>query len=320
MSPPPDGPRKGLSGFWLVGTTVVIYAASVLAGTSLIVGIFLPLLLTLIALQYNLRALAVILALFLVGVLIVHRTEIQLLTEFGVLVLGLGVLVPFGWGWVSFPTTLWLASVVQLAGLAMVAVGAWWLGGSSPGDWVVANFNQSAELFLARAREEALAPESQAALNQLIDSLRRMVRQTYPVLLFINLAVVNLINLQFLQPVLVTMQPGRALYLFPRGWRLPSRLHWLLLLCGVAFVTGGGAVQVGAINGVLLLAFLYLLQGFGLLAHFLGRVRVPVLLRTLLYGILILSFQVYPLLVVAGVAEGIFDLRHLRRPAAGDGG
>ena len=118
----------------------------------------------------------------------------------------------------------------------------------------------------------------------------------------------------------VSMQPGRTLYLFPRGWRLPSRLHWLLLLCGVAFVTGGGAVQVGAINGVLLLAFLYLLQGFGLLAHFLGRVRVPVLLRTLLYGILILSFQVYPLLVIAGVAEGIFDFRRLRGPPGDAGG
>ena len=96
MAPPSDGPPKGLSGFWLVGTTVVIYAASVLAGTSLIVGIFLPLLLTLIALQYNLRALGVILALFLVGVLVVHRTDVQLLTELGVLVLGIGVLIPFG--------------------------------------------------------------------------------------------------------------------------------------------------------------------------------------------------------------------------------
>ena len=121
MSPPADGPRKGISGFWLVGTTVVIFATSVLAGTSLIVGLFLPLLLTLIALQYNLRALGVLLALFLVALLVVHRTEVQFLTELGVLVLGVGVLVPFGWGWMSFPTALWLASALQLAGLAMVA-------------------------------------------------------------------------------------------------------------------------------------------------------------------------------------------------------
>jgi hypothetical protein len=44
---------------------------------------------------------------------------------------------------------------------------------------------------------------------------------------------------------------------------------------------------------------------------------VPVVLRTILYGILIISFQVYPLVALVGLAEGFFDMRRLRRPTGG---
>jgi hypothetical protein len=317
ITPPPEGPRRGLSGFWLVGTTVVIYGASVLAGTGLVVGLFLPLLLTLIALQYDLRALAVLLALFVAVAFFVHRGEVQLWVELGVLALGLTVLVPFGWGWFSFPAALWSACAVQAGGVALFAAVAWLANGVSPGDWVMANFDRSTELLLAQARKEAATPEAHAALAQLVGRLRAMVGLTYPSLLMINFAVVNLINLQFLQPVLVAMQPGREPYLFPRRWRVPGRLHWALLLCVGGVLVDVAAVRAAAANGVVGLGFLYLLQGFGLLSHLLARGRVPVVLRTILYGILIISFQVYPLVALVGLAEGFFDMRRLRRPTGG---
>jgi hypothetical protein len=300
-----------------VGTTVVIYVASVLAGTGLVVGLFLPLLLTLIALQYDLRALAVLLAVFVAVSFFVHRGEVQLWVELGALVLGLTVLVPFGWGWLSLPTALWSACAVQVGGVALFAAVAWLVSGASPGDWVMANFDRSTELFLAQARKEATNPEAQAAIAQLLGSLRAMFGLTYPSLLVINFAVVNLINLQFLQPVLVAMQPGRQPYLFPRRWRVPGRLHWAVLLCGGGAMVDVLPVRAVAANGLVILGFLYLLQGFGLLSHLLARGRVPVVLRTILYAILIISFQVYPLVALAGLAEAFFDIRRLRRPAGG---
>jgi hypothetical protein len=316
-TPPPDGQRRGLSGFWLVGTTVVIYVASVLAGTGLVVGLFLPLLLTLIALQYDLRALAVLLAVFVAVGLFVHRGEVQLWVELGALALGLTVLVPFGWGWLSFPSALWSACAVQAGGVAAFALVAWLASGTSPGEWVMANFDRSTELFLAQARKEAATPEAQAAFAQLVGSLRAMVGLTYPSLLMINFAVVNLINLQFLQPVLVAMQRGREPYLFPRRWRVPGRLRWLLLLCAGGVMIDLAPVRGLAANGLVVLGFVYLLQGFGLLSHLLARGRVPVVLRTILYGILIISFQVYPLVALVGLAEAFFDIRRLRQAPGG---
>jgi hypothetical protein len=317
VTPPPEGPRRGLSGFWLIGTTVIIYAVSVLAGTGLVVGLFLPLLLTLIALQYDLRALAVLLALFAAVAFFVHRGEVQLWVELGALALGLTVLVPFGWGWFSLPSALWLTCAVQTAGVAVFAIGAWLVAGASPGEWVMANFDRSTELFLAQARKEAATPEARAAFAQLIGSLRAMVALTYPSLLVINFAVVDLINLQFLQPVLVAMQPGRQPYLFPRRWRLPDRLHWAVLVCAIGAMVDVLPIRVMAANGLVVLGFLYLLQGFGLLSHLLARGRVPVVLRTILYGILIISFQIYPLIALVGLVEGFFDMRRLRQSAGG---
>jgi hypothetical protein len=309
---PPEGPRRGLSGFWLVGTTVVIYGLAV-AGNGFVLGLFLPLLLTLIALQYDLRALAVVLAVFAAVAFFVHRGEMQLWVELGALALGLTVLVPFGWGWFSFPSALWLSCGVQTAGVAVFALSTWLAVGVSPGEWVMANFDRSTELFLA----QATTPEARAAIAQLLASLRAMVRLTYPALLVINFAVVNLINLQFLQPVLVTMQPSRRPYLFPRRWRVPGRLHWAVLLCAGGALVDVAAVRGVAANGLVVLGFLYLLQGFGLLSYLLARGRVPTILRTILYGILIISFQIYPLIALAGLAEGVFDVRRLREPSGG---
>jgi len=81
----------------------------------------------------------------------------------------------------------------------------------------------------------------------------------------------------------------------------------------VALRTGIAPLQVVAANLLFLLLFLFTLQGFGLLSFLLHRGRVPLLLRGLLYTLLLVSLQLYPIIALAGLIEGWLDLRRLRR-------
>lgn len=314
MVSPPEGRRPPPSGFLLVGMAVAAYATSLLAGGGNLLTLVLPLLATAVVLRYGVRAGAVLFAAFLVAALAVGRGQVGPLVELFLLTLSVAVLVTYGWGWLSLPRAVWWASGVQLAGLGIVAVVVWLAGGPSPTEQLLRGVDTVLAVVAARLAEEG---GGVASVEQLLGAVRQVVARTYPVLLFVNLAVINLVNLQLLRPLLVATGQRRPGPPFPRRWRLPDRLGWGVVAGAVALRTGIGPLQVVGANLLFLLLFLFTLQGFGLLSHLLHRARVPVLLRGLLYALLLVSIQLYPLIAVAGLVEGWLDVRRLRRGTGG---
>ncbi len=316
MAPPPEGRRPPPSGLLLVGMAVVAYVTSLLAGGGNLVTLLLPLFTTLVVLRYGLRAAGLLFTSFLAAAVVLGRGAPGPLLELLLLAFGVAVLVAYGWGWLSLPRALWLASGVQLAALGCVALVVWVVGGRSPGEQLLQGLDTILTAVVTRLSEQG---GGAASVTQLLAAVRQVVGHTYPALLFINLAVVNLVNLQLLRPLLVATGQRSAGPPFPRRWRLPDRLGWGVVAGFLALRTGVGVVQVAGANLLFLLLFLFTLQGFGLLSHLLHRGRVPLLLRGLLYTLLLISVQLYPIIALAGLIEGWLDLRRLR-PGAGDAG
>jgi len=293
----------------LVGMAVVAYAVSLLTGGGNLLTLVLPLLVSVVVLRYGVRAGAVLFTVFLIGAVAVGRGQMGPLVELFLLALGVTVLVAYGWGWLSLPRAVWWASGVQLVGLGVVAVAVWLAGGPSPTEQLLRGVDTVLTVVAARLAEQG---GGAASVEQLLGAVRQVVARTYPALLFTNLAVVNIVNLQLLRPLLVATgqrTPGPP---FPRRWRLPDRLGWGVVVGIVALRTGIGPLQVVGANLLFLLLFLFTVQGFGLLSHLLHRARVPVILRGLLYALLLISIQLYPLIAVAGLVEGWLDVRRLR--------
>ncbi len=316
MAPPSEGRRPPPSGFLLVGMAVVAYATSLLAGGGNLLTLVLPLLATAVVLRYGVRAGGVLFAAFLIAALAVGRGQMGPLVELLLLALSVAVLVAYGWGWCSLPRAIWWASSIQLAGLGIVAVVVWLAGGPSPTEQLLHGVDTVLAVVATRLAAEG---GGAASVEQLLAAVRQVVARTYPVLLFINLAVVNIVNLQLLRPLLVATGQRRPGPPFPRRWRLPDRLGWGVVAGIVGLRVPIAPVQIVGANLLFLLLFLFTLQGFGLLSHLLHRGRVPVLLRGLLYALLLVNIQLYPLIAVAGLVDGWLDVRRLR-PGAGDAG
>lgn len=87
-------------------------------------------------------------------------------------------------------------------------------------------------------------------------------------------------------------------------WRAPEGLVWLLIVAGFLLVFfSGGAVVVG-LNLLVVLGLIYYLQGLAVATHFFVVRKMPLLLRTLGYFMMLFASPMQ--LLVAGV--GLFDL------------
>ncbi|NCO57163.1 MAG: hypothetical protein COW73_11205 [Nitrospirae bacterium CG18_big_fil_WC_8_21_14_2_50_70_55] len=314
MTPLPEGGRPVPSGAVWVGLAVAVYAASLLAGGANLLTLVLPLFTTLGVLRYGVRGAALLFAVFLLTAWVTGRGTVEGLVELLLLALGVAVLVVYGWGWLSLPRAMGWASALQLAALGAVSLVVWLASGVSPTAQLLRGVDAFLGVVVARLAEEG---GGVVQMEELLGAVRQGVARIYPALLFVNLAVVNLVNLQLLRPLWVATGQLPASPPFPRAWRLPDHLGWGVVGGVVGLRTGIGPLQVVAANLLVLLLFLFTLQGFGLLSHLLHRARVPALLRGLLYALLLVSIQLYPILAVAGLVEGWLDVRRLR-PGRGD--
>jgi hypothetical protein len=85
---------------------------------------------------------------------------------------------------------------------------------------------------------------------------------------------------------------------------VPDHLVWGVIVGGVLAISGQTALTLVGVNGLLVLAALYAIQGLAVLRHLFVRARVPRVLQVATFGVFVL--QPLLLLVVAGV--GLVDL------------
>jgi len=110
--------------------------------------------------------------------------------------------------------------------------------------------------------------------------------------------------------VALTNYMGARLCLRGRGFRafaeeaVPDHLVWGVIGAGVMIVSQREAIELLGINLLIVLAFLYAIQGLAVLRHFFQKARVPRPLQGVSFGL----FAVQPLLLVAAACLGLSDL------------
>lgn len=87
-------------------------------------------------------------------------------------------------------------------------------------------------------------------------------------------------------------------------FRNPDLLVWVLIASGFSLLLPASPMTTPALNLLLIIVMLYLLQGMAVITALITKHSVPALVRILLYTILII--QPYLLAIVAGI--GLFDL------------
>jgi len=87
-------------------------------------------------------------------------------------------------------------------------------------------------------------------------------------------------------------------------WKMPDWVVWFVIAVGVMMIVPEEIVQIIGLNGLIILLFLYLLQGLSIVQFFFRKKNIPRYLRALFYTLIIL----YQYLLVFISAIGLFDI------------
>jgi hypothetical protein len=167
-------------------------------------------------------------------------------------------------------------------------------------------FAQTVEFYL---KSTDLPAENILQLEQAVNELRRIIPMILPGLLCCTVLITVWINLIFSTAVLTRLQPDHTVWRRYSQWRLPDKLVWVLIAAGVFLLMGQGTLSQVAIGTFLVAALLYFFQGLAVFIHLLEKWKVPIYLRILIYGILILQSYGLILLTLVGLADVWFNFR-----------
>jgi uncharacterized protein YybS (DUF2232 family) len=98
-------------------------------------------------------------------------------------------------------------------------------------------------------------------------------------------------------------------------WKLPDWVVWAVIAAGAMMIVPEDTAKVIGLNALIVLLFLYLLQGLSIVQFFFRKKNIPRTLRALFYALIVL----YQYLLVFVAALGLFDIwvdfRKMDRPA-----
>lgn len=175
---------------------------------------------------------------------------------------------------------------------------------------VAAAIKTNLDQTLALYKAKGASGEDLLSLKEALAQIGDLFGQIYPAMLLISLAAVagiNLLMLRRFREGLTVKLPETQFSSF----RNPENLVWGLIVAGFALLIDNGVVQAVALNVIVVVGFLYFMQGLAVVAHFFATYRVPVFFKFFFYVLLVL--QAY--LVLAVALLGLFDLwANFRRP------
>jgi uncharacterized protein YybS (DUF2232 family) len=146
---------------------------------------------------------------------------------------------------------------------------------------------------------------SEEILRTYIQQTLETVIQLLPALFILSTAAAALLNYRVVTIVwrrLEGQPPLRQLSL--AQWKAPEACVWVLIASGVCYFVPLPGMRIVGQNVLLLISFVYLFQGLGILTFYLNRTSKPPIFRTLAYIFLLIQ----PLLLLGVAVCGLFDL------------
>lgn len=303
MGGPDSGNRANIEALSLAALAVVLFAA---AGYIPILGILISLLaptpLVLVALRHGLRTgglalgLAGLFLTFFVGIL----QSLIFVAEYGVMAVAMAEAIRRRWSVEQTLVTATLAPLV-VSGVVMIA-----LLPSADLDLTAVrthfedNLSESLQPYLAEgdnATEEEVRTYIQEAMGYAIRLLPALFAISTAAGAILNYGVVRLVWRRLEGPPLF---PDVAL----AQWTAPEVCVWVLIASGIVAFLPIPILQSVALNALLLVSLVYLMQGLAILIFYLNKSSVPPFFR----GIAYLFLLIQPLLLLAVAAFGLFDL------------
>lgn len=116
--------------------------------------------------------------------------------------------------------------------------------------------------------------------------------------------------------LLMLKNSGSAPWASYRYWHLPEKLIWLAIITGLITLLPVQPFRTIGINSLILLSIIYCFQGMSIAVYFMHKWRVPLLLRSFFYVMIVFQQFGTLLLLIFGIADIWFDFRKLKQDTA----
>jgi uncharacterized protein YybS (DUF2232 family) len=296
-----SGTRVSVQVLVLAALTVMLFAAArYVPILGLLVSLFAPTPILLATLRYGFHPglLALGLSSLSLALLFGNFQSTIFLAEYGVMALVMAEAIKRQW---SIERTI-------LASTALPAVASGALLALLISSVDLGAVKQHLEGDLNQALHQLLSDReglSDAALRGYVQEVFGIVLQLLPALFVLSTAAGALLNygvVRLLWDRLGNRPPLPTLTL--AQWRAPEVCVWVLIASGISSFLPFLGMQIVGLNVLLLVTFVYLVQGLGVMVFYLNRASVPPILRSLAYIFLVIQ----PLFLLGVAAFGLFDL------------
>lgn len=163
-------------------------------------------------------------------------------------------------------------------------------------------------------QSDTVAPETLAMLETTLYQMKTVMPLIMPAILGGIILLVTWFTMVVGNNLSIRLN-GSSPWISYDKWQLPEKLIWLGILLGLATITPATIFQLGGINGLILLSIIYCFQGLAIAVFFMNKWKVPILLRSFFYVIMILQSFGTVLLLFLGVTDIWFDYRRLKKTA-----
>jgi len=225
--------------------------------------------------------------------------------------LGAAYLVQFGIGSFLVPYLLkrgkrWDTAVLTGTALSaaggLIALGAYSYGkGQTPLSVADQWARNEVDRALKALQGADLPAEVAQQTQRMVEEIGRKLVDLYPAITVLTVAVMLLALVWFLRRRAAASLPAQRPFL---TWKVAENLIWVLIGSGAGVLLLQGAWYRLALNVLLVVLAVYLLQGLAILSYFFNAKGVPPVFRVLGYFLVVASF---PLRILA-TGVGIFDL------------
>jgi uncharacterized protein YybS (DUF2232 family) len=164
---------------------------------------------------------------------------------------------------------------------------------------VEASITQTASLY----QKAGITGDELKGLNESMRQAGALIVTIYPALVTVALGLVACCNVLVLSRVAGRFRVPVYLGDFKK-YRNPEPLVWLLIAAGFCMLVQQSLVHLAALNVLIVLCTLYLIQGCAVIAHYFSTFKVPSFVKIFVCLLLILQ----PFMALAVAALGIFDL------------
>jgi uncharacterized protein YybS (DUF2232 family) len=165
-----------------------------------------------------------------------------------------------------------------------------------------------------RASEGMGMPQGTAIeLEEFGKVLIQAISRIYPSLLAIGAGFVVWLNVIMAKPLFQMKNLAYPEFVPLDSWCPPDRLIWVVIGSGFALFLPSPGVKLLALNTLIIMMAIYFFHGLSITLFFLGKYRVPALIRICVYVLIMIQQLFMLVLALAGLFDQWADFRKIHR-------